>query len=96
MKSASSRTTSSSKRPPLRAVTSEPQCEAVPQAAEAAPDAQRESLIRQAAYSVYLRRGCTPGHALQDWLEAEMEVERQLAALPQSQMSDATTPRPPG
>jgi len=95
MKSASSRTASNSKRPPLRAVPAAPHPDAVPQAAQPAIDAQREALIRQAAYSVYLRRGCTPGHALQDWLEAEMEVDSQWAALPQAQATDETAPRPP-
>jgi hypothetical protein len=65
----------------------------VPQAPETAIDTQREALIRQAAYSVYLRRGCTPGHALQDWLEAEMEVDSQFGALPQA--TDNAAPRPP-
>jgi hypothetical protein len=39
----------------------------------------REALIRLAAYSFYERRGFVGGHELQDWLEAEMQVDRQLA-----------------
>ena len=41
---------------------------------------QREALVRLAAYTFYERRGLVGGHELEDWLEAEMEVDRQLAA----------------
>jgi hypothetical protein len=41
---------------------------------------KREVLIRIAAYSFYERRGYVCGHELEDWLRAEMEVDRQLAA----------------
>ena len=41
---------------------------------------QREALVRLAAYSFYERRGLVGGHELEDWLQAEMEVDRQLAA----------------
>lgn len=41
---------------------------------------KRETLIRVAAYAFYERRGYVSGHELEDWLEAEMEVNRQLAA----------------
>jgi len=41
---------------------------------------QREALIRIAAYSFYERRGYVSGHELEDWLQAEMEVDRQLGA----------------
>ena len=37
---------------------------------------QREAAIREAAYSLYAQRGYTPGHELDDWLEAEAELER--------------------
>jgi len=44
----------------------------------AARDAEkREALIRIAAYSFYERRGYVSGHELEDWLLAEMEVDRQ-------------------
>ena len=46
------------------------------------PDEQREQAIRQAAYALYEARGCVYGHALEDWLEAEAQVERAFAALP--------------
>ena len=41
---------------------------------------KREVMIRLAAYSFYERRGLIAGHELEDWLQAEMEVDRQLAA----------------
>ena len=60
-----------------------------PAAAEAAsaagqpmPDEQRQQAIRLAAYALYEARGCVYGHALEDWLEAEAQVERAFAALP--------------
>jgi len=37
---------------------------------------QRETMIREAAYSHYAKRGHTPGHDLDDWLAAEAELER--------------------
>jgi len=43
---------------------------------------KREVMIRIAAYSFYERRGFVGGHELEDWLQAEMEVDRQLAATP--------------
>lgn len=44
----------------------------------AASDAEkREALIRIAAYSFYERRGYVSGYELEDWLRAEMEVDRQ-------------------
>lgn len=43
---------------------------------------KREVMIRIAAYSFYERRGFVAGHELEDWLQAEMEVERRLAAAP--------------
>jgi len=43
---------------------------------------KREAMIRIAAYTFYERRGFVSGHELEDWLEAEMEVDRQSAAEP--------------
>ena len=43
---------------------------------------KREVLIRLAAYSFYERRGYVSGHELEDWLQAEMEVNRQMAKPP--------------
>jgi hypothetical protein len=36
---------------------------------------QREAMIREAAYYRYMQRGYTPGHELDDWYEAEAEIE---------------------
>ena len=38
-------------------------------------DVDREVRIRSAAYAAYLRRGGEPGDAVQDWLEAERQVD---------------------
>lgn len=35
---------------------------------------QRETMIREAAYYRYLKRGATSGHDLDDWLAAEAEL----------------------
>lgn len=40
--------------------------------------AQRTALIARAAYFRALDRGFEPGHELEDWLEAEAEVDAQL------------------
>ena len=39
-----------------------------------------EALPRLAACSFYERRGFIDGHEPEDWLQAEMEVDRQAAA----------------
>jgi hypothetical protein len=50
-----------------------------PKAAPSAP-ADRESLVRMAAYLRAERRGFAPGYEIEDWLAAEAEVhERQEA-----------------
>ena len=60
-----------------------PQRAVVPQTP--ASDAEkRETLIRIAAYSFYERRGYVSGHELEDWLQAEMEVDRQLSGAQES------------
>ena len=33
-------------------------------------------LIRERAYAFFQARGCKPGHALEDWLRAELEIKR--------------------
>lgn len=40
---------------------------------------EREAMIREAAYYRYLARGGLPGHELDDWLEAEREIEGRLS-----------------
>jgi hypothetical protein len=37
----------------------------------------RQSLIEELAYFRALKRGFEPGHEMEDWLEAEAELERQ-------------------
>ena len=41
---------------------------------EGTPDERRKEAIRRAAYERYVRRGATPGSDVEDWLEAEREV----------------------
>jgi Protein of unknown function (DUF2934) len=41
--------------------------------------------IRQRAYEIYLERGSLPGKELDDWLQAERELER--VTLPTAQVS---------
>jgi hypothetical protein len=36
---------------------------------------ERENMIREAAYYRYLEQGCCDGHDVDDWLEAEAEVD---------------------
>jgi hypothetical protein len=36
----------------------------------------RDEEIRRRAYEIYLERGEQPGHELDDWLQAEGELER--------------------
>lgn len=46
--------------------------------AKPATAAERESRIALAAYFRAERRGFIPGQELEDWLQAEQEIERQL------------------
>lgn len=41
---------------------------------------QREAMIRDAAYYHFAKRGYAHGHALEDWLAAEAEIERIASA----------------
>lgn len=54
--------------------------QAPPSGAELGEAEKREALIRIAAYAFYERRGYVGGHELEDWLQAEMEVDRRLSA----------------
>ena len=38
------------------------------------PEPMLEQAIRQRAYALYVARSKTPGHALDDWLQAEAEL----------------------
>jgi hypothetical protein len=40
-----------------------------------AENAARDEEIRRRAYEIYLQRGKQPGHELDDWLQAEREIE---------------------
>lgn len=46
--------------------------------------AEREAMIREAAYLCYERRGCVYGHELEDWLAAEAQVDEELARAAQA------------
>jgi len=52
-----------------------------PAAARAADRTRRRAMIAEAAYYRAQRRGFEPGHELEDWLQAQAEVERTLAPL---------------
>ncbi len=41
---------------------------------------QRQHLIAQAAYFIAERRGFAPGNELEDWLQAEAEIEAWMKA----------------
>jgi hypothetical protein len=43
---------------------------------------QRKRRIREAAYFKAERRGFAPGHDLDDWIEAEQEVDAASRPLP--------------
>jgi Protein of unknown function (DUF2934) len=52
-------------------------------AADRAPKARIETAttftehdVARRAYDLYLARGCTPGHQLEDWLQAERELRQ--------------------
>jgi hypothetical protein len=50
----------------------------------------REEEIRGRAYEIYLERGEQPGRDLDDWLQAERELER-LTLTQASQEADSAT-----
>jgi hypothetical protein len=47
-----------------------------PRAQELLEGPTREALIRQRAYDIYERNGCVAGREVDDWLSAEMEIDR--------------------
>lgn len=50
------------------------------QARASRPDGdERERMVREAAYYHYEARGRIDGHEVDDWLQAEAEIERSLA-----------------
>ena len=40
---------------------------------------ERQRLIQQKAYEIYLSRGCSGGREVEDWLAAEKAVEAELS-----------------
>jgi hypothetical protein len=46
--------------------------------------AARDAEIRRRAYEIYLERGEQPGRELDDWLQAERELERGVLARAQA------------
>ncbi len=61
--------------------------DAVTTAADRAPKARIDAAtnvtdndIARRAYDLYLARGCTPGHQLEDWLQAERELQQSSIA----------------
>ena len=53
--------------------------ESQPASAKIVPE-QRQDLIAQAAYFIAEKRGFAPGSELEDWLQAEAEIEACLKA----------------
>jgi hypothetical protein len=52
-----------------------------PAASQGGIDAEtRHRMISEAAYRLYVRRGYVEGFELEDWLQAEAEVDRQLGS----------------
>ena len=47
-----------------------------PKARTASARTITENDIARRAYDLYLARGCTPGHQLDDWLQAERELRQ--------------------
>jgi hypothetical protein len=47
-------------------------------------NAARAEEIRRRAYEIYLERGEQPGHDLDDWLQAECELEGGVLSLTQA------------
>ena len=64
-----------------------------PKAAPSVP-ADRESLVRMAAYLRAERRGFAPGYEIEDWLAAEAEVNARQDAKPAQQPRKTTTRKP--
>jgi hypothetical protein len=66
---------------PNRNVSAEPQAtttEAAERDAASAGNSAREDEIRRRAYEIYLERDEQPGLELDDWLQAERELEREV------------------
>jgi len=53
-----------------------------PAAAEGVSAEQRQTMIAEAAYYMAEQRGFQDGNAVQDWLQAEMQIARRLGETP--------------
>jgi len=58
---------------------------------------QHRAAIQEMAYEIYLQRGATDGHDLDDWLAAEKEIsrvhadaERRVTEIPRARAAIAT------
>lgn len=58
-----------------------PMGSSAPPASAVITSGEREAMIAQAAYYHAERRGFEPGHAMEDWLTAEHEIQRLLLTL---------------
>ena len=54
----------------------------VPSTANSSPRPSDHAAIAAKAYQLYVERGGEPGHELDDWLEAERQLARTAAPLP--------------
>lgn len=62
-------------------MTTQPYCmrlDLSPDECRAEADGRRRQMIREAAYRCAERRGFGCGHEVEDWLQAEKEVDRYL------------------
>lgn len=59
---------------------------------------ERENSVREAAYYRYLAHGCCDGHDVEDWLEAEAEIDHGAAeamnAMPDREMQQSSVHGP--
>ncbi len=46
---------------------------------------QAYDIVARHAYDLYLARGCAPGHDVEDWLQAERELQAARPAAPAPQ-----------
>ena len=64
------------------ALTANGQCEEVGGGGSAPVLEQRRHLIEETAYYMAEQRGFTPGHEMEDWLEAERQINTDSRSLP--------------
>jgi len=56
----------------------------------------RDAMVREAAYFRYQTQGCQYGHAIEDWLAAEAQVDQAMkdSAKPEGAPTEAKAARP--